>query len=149
MHHQEVPGQVEALAAALEEVSIPTLLCTMVHITGDPAWVRGYLRPAGLFLNEYQGFMDALLERPYMVGSHWFKYFDQPATGWIVEGNVAAGQTVIAEDVDQRIDSAGPGGWHSFGLVTLGSGQNTIVLQLTDNAAGYVIADAVQFIPLA
>ncbi|MGH0030145.1 MAG: hypothetical protein ACQGVC_10170 [Myxococcota bacterium] len=29
----------------------------------------------------YQGFMDAVLERPYMVGSHWFKYFDQPATG--------------------------------------------------------------------
>ncbi|MEM7142914.1 MAG: NAD(P)/FAD-dependent oxidoreductase [Actinomycetota bacterium] len=47
-----------AIASALEEVSIPTLLCTMVHLTGDPAWVRGDLRPAGLFLNEYQGFMD-------------------------------------------------------------------------------------------
>jgi len=47
-----------AIAAALEEVSIPTLLCTMVHITGNPDWVRGDLRPAGLFLNEYQGFMD-------------------------------------------------------------------------------------------
>ena len=47
-----------AIAAALEEVSIPTLLCTMVHITGDTEWVRGDLRPAGLFLNEYQGFMD-------------------------------------------------------------------------------------------
>ena len=47
-----------AIAAALEDVSIPTLLCTMVHITGDPSWVRGDLRPAGLFLNEYQGFMD-------------------------------------------------------------------------------------------
>ena len=46
------------IAAALEEVSIPTLLCTMVHITGDPSWVRGELRPKGLFLNEYQGFMD-------------------------------------------------------------------------------------------
>lgn len=48
----------EAIAAVLEEVSIPTLLCTMVHITGDPDWVRSDLRPAGLFLNEYQGFMD-------------------------------------------------------------------------------------------
>lgn len=47
-----------AIAAALEDVSIPTLLCTMVHITGDTDWVRGELRPAGLFLNEYQGFMD-------------------------------------------------------------------------------------------
>ncbi len=48
----------ESIKAALVEVSIPTLLCTMVHLTGDPAWVRGDLRPAGLFLNEYQGFMD-------------------------------------------------------------------------------------------
>jgi 4-hydroxyacetophenone monooxygenase len=47
-----------AIAAALEDVSIPTLLVTMVHLTGDPAWIRGDLRPAGLFLNEYQGFMD-------------------------------------------------------------------------------------------
>jgi 4-hydroxyacetophenone monooxygenase len=48
----------EAIAAALEEVSIPTLLCTMVHVTGDPSWIRGDLKPAGLFLNEYQGYMD-------------------------------------------------------------------------------------------
>ncbi|MDW3220169.1 MAG: NAD(P)/FAD-dependent oxidoreductase [Acidimicrobiales bacterium] len=48
----------DAIAAALEEVSIPTLLCTMVHLTGDPSWIRGDLRPAGLFLNEYQGYMD-------------------------------------------------------------------------------------------
>ncbi len=48
----------EAIAAALEDVSIPTLMCSMVHLTGDPAWIRGEIRPAGLFLNEYQGFMD-------------------------------------------------------------------------------------------
>ena len=47
-----------AIAAALEEVSIPALLCSMVHLTGDPGWVRGPLRPAGMMLNEYQGFMD-------------------------------------------------------------------------------------------
>ena len=29
----------------------------MVHMTGDPSWIRGDLRPAGLFLNEVQGFM--------------------------------------------------------------------------------------------
>ena len=46
------------IAAALEEVSVPVLLCTMVHITGDPGWIRSHLRPAGLMLNEYQGFMD-------------------------------------------------------------------------------------------
>jgi 4-hydroxyacetophenone monooxygenase len=48
----------ETIAAALEDVSIPALMCSMVHLTGDPDWVRGELRPAGLFLNEYQGFMD-------------------------------------------------------------------------------------------
>ena len=58
------------------------------------------------------------------------------------EASVAAGQTVIAQNVDQRVAPAGPTGWHSFGLVTLAAGQNTIVLQLTDDAAGYVIADA-------
>ena len=47
-----------AIAAALEDVSVPALMCSMVHLTGDPEWVRGELRPAGLFLNEYQGFMD-------------------------------------------------------------------------------------------
>ena len=46
------------IAAALEDVSIPALMCSMVHLTGDPSWVRGDLKPAGLFLNEYQGFMD-------------------------------------------------------------------------------------------
>lgn len=47
-----------AIAAALEEVGIPALLCSMVHMTGDPAWVRGPLRPTAMMLNEYQGFMD-------------------------------------------------------------------------------------------
>ncbi|MFM8305151.1 MAG: flavin-containing monooxygenase [Actinomycetota bacterium] len=46
------------IAAALEDVSIPALMCAMVHVTGDPAWVRGDIRPAGLFLNEYQGYLD-------------------------------------------------------------------------------------------
>jgi len=48
----------ETIAVALEDVSVPALMCSMVHLTGDPAWVRGELRPTGLFLNEYQGFMD-------------------------------------------------------------------------------------------
>lgn len=47
-----------AIAAALEDVSIPALMCSLVHMTGDPSWIRGDVRPTGLFLNEYQGFMD-------------------------------------------------------------------------------------------
>jgi 4-hydroxyacetophenone monooxygenase len=48
----------EAIAAFLGDVSIPTLLVSMVHLTGDPSWIRGDLRPQGLFLNEIQGFMS-------------------------------------------------------------------------------------------
>ena len=47
----------DAIAAALEDVSIPTLLVSMVHLTGDPSWIRGDLRPHGLFLNEVQGYL--------------------------------------------------------------------------------------------
>lgn len=45
------------IAAALEDVSIPTLLLSLVHITGDPRFVRDFA-PTGLFLNEIQGFMS-------------------------------------------------------------------------------------------
>ena len=46
-----------AIAAALEDVSIPALLCSMVHITGDPSWIRCDLRPHAPMLNDYQGSM--------------------------------------------------------------------------------------------
>ncbi|MCF6386694.1 NAD(P)/FAD-dependent oxidoreductase [Mycobacterium sp. MBM] len=46
-----------AIAAALEQVSVPTLLLSLVHISGDPRFIRDY-KQAGLFLNEVQGFMS-------------------------------------------------------------------------------------------
>ena len=46
-----------AIFAALEQVSVPTLLLSLVHITGDPRFIRDY-QQAGLFLNEVQGFMS-------------------------------------------------------------------------------------------
>ncbi|HZP30245.1 MAG TPA: NAD(P)/FAD-dependent oxidoreductase, partial [Acidimicrobiia bacterium] len=57
MHYEPITDDDDAIAAALEDVSIPTLLVSMVHLTGDPSWIRGDLRPQGLFLNEVQGFM--------------------------------------------------------------------------------------------
>ncbi|MGV0743953.1 flavin-containing monooxygenase [Mycolicibacterium sp. XJ870] len=45
------------IEAALEQVSIPTLLLSLVHITGNPRWIREF-KQAGLFLNEVQGFMS-------------------------------------------------------------------------------------------
>src|ERR1700722_4754519 len=47
----------QEIAEALLDVSIPTLMLSLVHITGDAELLRGLLRPAGLFLNEVQGFM--------------------------------------------------------------------------------------------
>ncbi|HET9875847.1 MAG TPA: NAD(P)/FAD-dependent oxidoreductase, partial [Mycobacterium sp.] len=45
------------IAAALEQVSIPTLLLSLVHITGNPRFIRDF-KQAGVFLNEVQGFMS-------------------------------------------------------------------------------------------
>ncbi|CAM4323150.1 4-hydroxyacetophenone monooxygenase [Mycobacterium basiliense] len=45
------------IAAALEDVSIPTLLLSLVHITGDPRFIREF-KQLGIFLNEVQGFMS-------------------------------------------------------------------------------------------
>jgi 4-hydroxyacetophenone monooxygenase len=45
------------IAVALEDVSIPTLLLSLVHITGDPRFIRDF-KQMGVFLNEVQGFMS-------------------------------------------------------------------------------------------
>jgi 4-hydroxyacetophenone monooxygenase len=42
---------------ALEDLSVPTLMLSLVHMTRDPKWIRGDIKPQGLFLNEVQGFM--------------------------------------------------------------------------------------------
>ena len=48
----------DEIAAALADVSIPTLMLSMVHMTGDPSIIRGPVRPVASFLNEVQGFMS-------------------------------------------------------------------------------------------
>ena len=48
----------EEIAEALLDVSIPTLMLSLVHMSGDPELIRGDLKPAGLFLNEVQGYMS-------------------------------------------------------------------------------------------
>jgi 4-hydroxyacetophenone monooxygenase len=45
------------IETALDDVSVPTLLLSLVHITGDTRFLRDYA-PVGLFLNEVQGFMS-------------------------------------------------------------------------------------------
>ena len=39
----------EQIAEALLDVSIPTLMLSLVHMSGDPELIRGDLKPAGLF----------------------------------------------------------------------------------------------------
>jgi 4-hydroxyacetophenone monooxygenase len=48
----------DEIAQALLDVSIPTLMLSLVHMSGDPSLIRGELKPAGLFLNEVQGYMS-------------------------------------------------------------------------------------------
>ncbi|MCR9106815.1 MAG: NAD(P)/FAD-dependent oxidoreductase [Gammaproteobacteria bacterium] len=46
------------IAAALEHASVPTLMMCMVHLTGDTSLLDGPVRPAGVYINEYQGYMS-------------------------------------------------------------------------------------------
>jgi 4-hydroxyacetophenone monooxygenase len=46
------------IARALEDVSVPTLMMSMIHMSGDASLLDGSLRPQGIFLNEVQGFMS-------------------------------------------------------------------------------------------
>lgn len=45
------------IAAALADVSVPTLVLSLVHITGDTRYLEEFSQ-VGLFLNEIQGFMS-------------------------------------------------------------------------------------------
>jgi 4-hydroxyacetophenone monooxygenase len=47
----------DAIAAALEDVSVPALVASVVQITGDPSYVRGPIRPKAFIMNEFQGKM--------------------------------------------------------------------------------------------
>jgi 4-hydroxyacetophenone monooxygenase len=48
----------DALRAALEDASIPTLMMSMIHMSGDAGLLDGPIRPAGAYINEYQGYMS-------------------------------------------------------------------------------------------
>ncbi len=48
----------EAIARALQEVSVPALMCSLVHMSGDPSWIRGDIQPnVGMSL-DIQGAMS-------------------------------------------------------------------------------------------
>ena len=47
-----------AIEAALADASIPTLMLSMIHMSGDTALLDGGIRPLGVYLNEVQGYMS-------------------------------------------------------------------------------------------
>ena len=48
----------DAIAAALEDVSVPVLLCSLVHMTGDPSWIREQSLPRMPGTMDLQGGLD-------------------------------------------------------------------------------------------
>lgn len=48
----------DEIRAALEDVSIPTLLVSCVHMTGDASILDGPIAPQGAMLNEIQGYLS-------------------------------------------------------------------------------------------
>lgn len=47
-----------AIEVALADASIPTLMLSMIHMSGDTALLDGGIRPLGVYLNEVQGYMS-------------------------------------------------------------------------------------------
>ena len=47
------------IEAMLQDVSVPALLCSLVHMTGDPGWVRGPWRLGARSLVDFQSAMSA------------------------------------------------------------------------------------------
>ncbi len=45
------------LEAVLRDASIPSLMMSMIHMSGDTSLLDGDIRPLGVYLNEYQGYM--------------------------------------------------------------------------------------------
>jgi 4-hydroxyacetophenone monooxygenase len=48
----------QTIAAALEDVSVPALVASVVTFTGDPSYLRGPTRPRTFIPNEFQGGLD-------------------------------------------------------------------------------------------
>lgn len=45
------------IAGHLEDASVPALLCSLVHMTGDPSWIRGPWRPQAADPTRLDGYM--------------------------------------------------------------------------------------------
>ena len=53
-----IPEDDAFIERMLEDASIPTLMMSMIHMSGDASLLESDLRPAGAYINEYQGYMS-------------------------------------------------------------------------------------------
>ena len=56
--HFDIPDDDAVIEKALEDASIPTLMMSMIHMSGDARLLDEEIRPTGVFINEYQGYMS-------------------------------------------------------------------------------------------
>ena len=56
--HFGIPDDDAVIEKALEDASIPTLMMSMIHMSGDACLLDEEIRPTGVFINEYQGYMS-------------------------------------------------------------------------------------------
>ncbi|MFM8600456.1 MAG: flavin-containing monooxygenase [Mycobacterium sp.] len=154
----------EAIAEHLSDVSVPTLLMACVHMADDEATRRaildGPLRPAGLFLNEIQGFMseqDREAARALALGII-FDYRDrgcpeprpvEPAMlgqmmDWIAAAEVPGEYVpMMLEEMgldgrDGREDQPGsdPRAREDFPVIVIGAGQSGLLAAIRLQQAG-------------
>ncbi|MDO6641656.1 beta-galactosidase [Shewanella sp. 5_MG-2023] len=77
----------------LEQVDLPVVIGEF-HIgstEGSGLFNPGIVHASGQQdrANKYKNYMQSVLEKPYMVGAHWFQYVDEPLTGRAFDGENA------------------------------------------------------------
>jgi hypothetical protein len=77
----------------LEQVDLPVVIGEF-HIgsnEGSGMFNPGIVHASGQQdrADKYKKYMQSVLEKPYMVGAHWFQYIDEPITGRAFDGENA------------------------------------------------------------
>ncbi|AWB65644.1 agarase [Saccharobesus litoralis] len=75
--------------AFLEEIDMPSVIGEF-HFGADDT---GLYHPGAVLAQDqqdraqkYQGYLNSVIDNPYMVGAHWFQYVDSPTTGRAHDG---------------------------------------------------------------
>mgnify|MGYP005984874521 CR=1 FL=1 len=86
----------------LEEVDLPVVIGEF-HIGSSPdsgLYSPGIVHASGQKdrAQKYKAYMESVLNKPYMVGAHWFQYVDEPITGRAFDGeNANIGFVTVAD----------------------------------------------------